>query len=1040
MNDRIAQLSAAIAALEAQRATLGEAVIATVLAPLQSELDALRSHEKQAQQQLKQVTVLFVDVVGSTAMGQQLDPEEIHAIMDGALERFTAIVSTHFGRVLQYTGDGMLAAFGAGEANEGDVESAVRAGLAILEDAQAHSAEVRRRHRVPDFNVRAGLHTGTVLLGGGVDAEGSIRGATVNVAARMEQSAPPGRLRISHDTYRHVRGLFEVSEPVPVLVKGIEQPLRSYLVERAKPRAFRVASRGIEGVHTKMIGRETELDLVRATFVATGAERRSRAITIVGEAGLGKSRLLAEFQQTLDLDACWLLLGRAHPRSALHPYGVLRDMLLGQVQIVDSDSAESARQKLSERLAPLFSEEGEAPIHLIGQLIGLDFSTSAHVQELLGDEARFKELAFDACLLCLHRLGESRPVVVVLDDLHWADAGTLSFMRRLLSASQDTPLLSLIMTRPTLFETQVDWVEGDIAHKRVDLTPLDKTFSRELADVLLQRIDDVPAALRAVITDGAEGNPFYMEELVKMLIDDGVIEVDAERWHVLPDKLLRVHVPTTLTGVLQARLDALGEREKSALQQAAVVGHVFWDQALAAIDAAAIDAIPMLLRKQLVVRRDGQLDNGEYAFHHHLLHQVAYGTVLREQRQRGHERVGAFWSARAEVTSPEEVTPAACRALAEAHDHRRLADPASFASWFDAQFVNYLRAFANATLFPLAQSVVEICEQHHGPDHVETARALTNLARMAVQRRDMEVAEPALRRALVIQERELEADHLDTVRTVAVLGGVLQGRGDYAAAEPFFRRALAVRERVLGAEHRLTLATLSDLAYVVKELDRLDEAEELSRRVLQVRERVSGPDTPETADALTSLGEVLVKKGDATGAEPVLRRALAIQQRRLPADNADLGLTMWHLAEALRALGRSVEAEPLARRTLEIWEGVFGPDHEWTAWGLICLAEIRLALGAPVDAVEPALRAARILERLFGSAHPVLGSTLNLHGRALVAVGDLAAAEVALARALEIQSALAPNGAATAETTRALLESCRQRALSPKAAWSAPVT
>ena len=652
MNDRSAQLSAAIAALEGQRATLGDAVVDTALAPLRRELAEQGARRSPVRQQLKQVTVLFVDVVGSTAMGQHLEPEEIHAVMDGALERFTAIVQAHYGRVLQYTGDGMLAAFGAEEASEGDVESAVRAGLAIIEDAKAQSDEVRRRHGLPDLAVRAGLHTGTVLLGGGVDAEGSIRGATVNVAARMEQSAPAGRLRISHDTYRHVRGLFEFSEPALIQVKGVEQLLRSYLVERAKPRAFRVASRGIEGVHTKMIGREAELKVVCSTFAATGSERQARALTIVGEAGLGKSRLLAEFQQTLDLDACWLLLGRAHPRSALHPYGVLRDMLLGQVQIAESDSGEAARRKLIDRLAPLFREEGEAPIHLIGHLIGLDFSSSPHVKEVVGDEERLKDLAFDACLLCLRRLGESRPVVVVLDDLHWADVQTLAFMRRLLDANRDTPLLTLIMTRPTLSEQHVNWVEGGVGHQRLELKALDKDVSQELAEALLQRLDDVPAALRAVITDGAEGNPFYMEELVKMLIDDGVIEVDAERWHVLPHKLLAAHVPTTLTGVLQARLDALGMRERTALQHAAVVGHVFWDQALAAVDPEAVEAIPLLLRKQLVVRGGALVDSGEYAFQHHLLHQVTYGGVLKEQRQRGHERVGAFWSARAEVTEP----------------------------------------------------------------------------------------------------------------------------------------------------------------------------------------------------------------------------------------------------------------------------------------------------------------------------------------------------------------------------------------------------
>jgi class 3 adenylate cyclase/tetratricopeptide (TPR) repeat protein len=1024
MNDRSAQLRAAIAALEAQRLVLGDGVVDIAVAPLRRELAEHETRTAATLQRLKQVTVLFVDVVGSTAMGQQLEPEEVYAVMNGALERFTGTVQAHYGRVLQYAGDGMLAAFGADESNEGDVESAVRAGLAILADAKAQSAEVQARFGLPDFAVRAGVHTGTVLLGGGVDADGSIRGSSVNIAARMEQSAPPGRLRISHETYRHVRGLFEVSEPVLVQVKGIEQPLRSYLVERAKPRAFRVASRGIEGVHAKMVGREAELELVRATFAAAGVERRSRALTIVGEAGLGKSRLLAEFQQTLDLNACWLLLGRAHPRSALHPYGVLRDMLLGQVQIGDSDSGEAARQKLIARLAPLFPQEGEAPIHRIGHLIGLDFSASPHVQELLGDEERFKEVAFDACLLCLRRLGETRPVLVVLDDLHWADAETLSFMRRLLETNRDTPLLSLIMTRPTLFEQQVDWIEDGDAHRRLDLMPLDKAFSHELTEVLLQRLDDVPAALRAVITEGAEGNPFYMEELVKMLIDDGVIEVGAERWRVLPDKLVAAHVPTTLTGVLQARLDALGARERTALQQAAVVGHVFWDQALAAIDPAALAALPALLRRQLLVRRDAQLESGEYAFQHHLLHQVTYAGVLKEQRQQGHERVGAFWSARAEVTTSEGVTPAACQALAEAHDHRRHADPKAFAAWFDSQFIYYLRAYVGLTLWPLTQAVVELCERHFGPDHIETARALTNLARMAVQRREMDVAEPALRRALAIQERELGADHLDTARTVAVLGGYLQGRGDYAGAEPYFRRALEVRERVLGEDHPLTLGTSSDLAFVTKELEGLEEAERLSRRVLQVRERTVGADAPETAVALTALGEVLAKKGDAAAAEPLFRRALAIQQGRLAADNPDVGLTMWHLAEALRVLGRCDEAESLAARALEIWEARFGPEHEWTAWGLICLAEIRLAQGHADDAFVAAERAAHILERLFGRTHAVLGSTLNLQGRALIGAHRHAAAQSVLASALEIHAALGPAGAAATLATRALLDEC----------------
>jgi class 3 adenylate cyclase/tetratricopeptide (TPR) repeat protein len=880
------QLENTIAALEAQRALLGNQALEMVLGPLRRKLAALHSPEFVTHQQLKQVSVLFVDMVGSTAMGERLDPEQIHAVIDGALERFAAVVHAHHGRVLKYTGDGMLAAFGTDTASEDDAEEAVRAGLAVIEAAREHAPRVQREFGVPDFNVRAGIHTGRVLLGGGVDAEGSIRGATVNVAARMEQSAPVGGLRISHDTWRLVRGLFAVAEQPPIRVKGVEEPLRSYLVQRERPRALRVPTRGIEGMDTRMVGRDSELGALCAAFDDVSTEGTLRAITVVGEAGLGKSRLLAEFQQQLNpaRRRCWLLASRAHPRSALYAYGQLRDLLAWQLQIDDSDNPEVARDKLMRGLAPMLPEPNEAGVHVLGHLIGLDFSASPHVERLLHDEAQMRARGFETAALCLRGIAAAKnaPVVVVFDDLHWADDGSIAFVRHLLVELRDMPLMCLVLARPTLFERVPGWAEGDALHRRIDIRPLDKADTGELAGELLQRIIDAPEALRDIVTASAEGNPFYMEELVKMLIDDGVIVVDPDGWRVLPEQLAQLRVPPTLAAVLQARLDTLDIGERTALQQAAIVGHVFGRQALGAIDPVAVEALPALLRRQLVTRRDAQGDEGEFAFQHHLLHQVTYDSVLKESRRKGHERVGAFWSARAEVATPQQVTRAGRRALAEAHDHRQLADPAAFASWFDAQFFNYLNAYAGATLLPLAQSVVKFCESHHGPDHVETARALTNLARVLVQLSELEMAEPTLRRALAIQELALGPEHPDTARTLAVLGGYFQGRGDYAAAEPFLRRALAVRERVLGLEDPLTLGTLEIVAHVVAELGRLDEAEAMSRRVLQARERTLGPEATMTAEALRGLSEVLAKKGDALAAEPLLRRALAVQRSDWP--------------------------------------------------------------------------------------------------------------------------------------------------------------
>ena len=1031
MNDTPEQIEATIAALEAQRALLGDAVLESALAPLRRELAARRAGASVPQQQLKQVSVLFVDVVGSTAMGQKLQPEDIHAVMDGALERFTAVVRANRGRVLQYTGDGMLAAFGADASHEDDAESAILAGLGIIEEARHQAPRVQLEHGIPDFNVRAGINTGTVLLGGGVDAEGSIRGAVVNVAARMEQSAPVGGLRISHDTCRHVRGAFELAEQAPISVKGVDTPVRSYLVQGVAPRALRARARGVDGVHTPLVGRDDELGSLRAAFGRVVDTQMMQAVTVVGDAGLGKSRLLGEFQNELAADpaAHCLLLGQAHPRSALQPYGLLRDLITRHLQIAEGDSAGAARSKFVEGMAPLFQPEGDGPAHVLGHLIGLDFSTSEHVGPILSDAQQIRARGFDALSLFLRRLAASRgaAVLLVLDDLHWADAGSLDCVRHLLQGNRDMPLLLLMLTRPDLIERHDGWAEGDSLHRRLDLVPLDKQNSNELAQALLRRIVDVPVALRAMITGGAEGNPFYMEELVKMLIDDGVIVADASDWRVLPDKLLSARVPPTLTGVLQVRLDALRPQDRTALQQAAVIGHVFSDQALAAIDPVAAQALPALLRKQLIVQHDTPAVDGtrEYAFQHNLLHQVAYDGVLKGPKRRGHQKIGAYWSVRAEVSSPQGVAPATCRALVEAHFHRCLSDPQDYVAWFEGQFSHYLSAYAAQTLRPLAEGIVQVCKTQFGPDHPQVAKALTNLARVLLMLGDTGDAEPALRQAIEIHERTLGPEHPDTARTVAVLGGFYVGRGDHRSAEPLFRRVLSIREQALGVEHPLTVGTLDLLASSVGELGRNDEAEQLSRRVLEIRERRLGPDHPDTWAALTALGDILSKKRDHAAAEPLIRRALVAQQKNLPAEHPETGLSMWSLAEALQGLGRHAEAEPLARGSLHMWEKTLGPQHEWTAWSLSSLAKLRLAQGDAADAARLAQRALDIHQRALGADHATVAENLEILARALLVQGEHHAAEPVLARALAIRCDRFGAADPTAELTRELLEQAR---------------
>ncbi|MFY9513085.1 MAG: adenylate/guanylate cyclase domain-containing protein, partial [Rubrivivax sp.] len=644
------QLQAAIAALEAQRPLLGDQVVDTMLAALAAAAPAT----PRPTQVLRQVNILFLDLVGSTTLSQRLDPELVGAVMDGALSRGTAVVQKHGGKVLQYAGDNMLAAFGVDEAREDDAERAVHCGLALLALGRALGAEVQAAHGQAGFDVRVGIHTGSVLLGGGVGGEGSIRGVAVNIAARMEQTAPAGAMRISHDTYTQVRGLFEVAVQPPLLVKGVDTPLQSYLVKRAKPRNFRIAARGIEGVATKMVGRDAELAALQTAFQRLFVERRLAAVTVVADAGIGKSRLQHEFEAWSELqpERFFLFRGRTTPQTGLQAYGLLRDILTWRFQIHDDDPAPVARRKIEDGIVPLFlhdegAELAEAHAHLLGHLIGVDWQDSRHLKGILEDPRQLRSRAWHAAVQLFRRMVASggAPVVLQLADLHWADDETLDFLNHLAGLNHDVPMLVLAFTRPTLFERRKDWGSTAAVHQRIELHALDAPTSRLLAEELLKKLPEIPPSISALLVDRAEGNPFYMEELVRMLIDQSAIRT-GETWAVNAERLLLGQVPPTLTGVLQARLDSLPAPEKRALQQASVVGTVFWDQALAAVDAQGAEQLPGLVQRELTLPRADTALEGlrEYAFRHQVLHQVTYETVLKRAKREGHARV-AQWLA-----------------------------------------------------------------------------------------------------------------------------------------------------------------------------------------------------------------------------------------------------------------------------------------------------------------------------------------------------------------------------------------------------------
>ena len=995
------QLSAAIDALEAQRLLLGDSVVDTAVGPMRARLAVLSARQAAdasvaGGQALKQVTVLFVDVVGSTTLSQQLDPEDVHNIMNDALTGFTAIVQTHRGKVLNYAGDSVLAAFGADEVREDDPERAVLAGLALLKEGARQGERVLRHHGQAGFNVRVGVHTGDVLLGRGVDGDGNIRGFTVNVAARMEQTAPPGAMRISQQTYSRVRGVFDVLAQPPIEVKGVAEPVATYLVQRRKPRAVGTANRGIEGVRTRMVGREIELEQLQDAFSRLLDQGSLTLVTVAAEAGLGKSRLFYEFKKWLETHtgAFNFFQGRAQPLTLTQPYGLLRDIIARQLKMADTDSMDQARKKVEEGVVPLFeADEGagmaQAHAHLLGHLIGLDFSDSKHIQALQHDARQIRNRGFHAAAQILRRVAaqDSAPLLLLLDDLHWADDSSLDFLNYLVQVNRDVPMLMLTLTRPALFERRADW-PGAADSQRIILNALDKGSSHQLVKELLKKMREIPAVLRELITDSAGGNPFYMEELVKMLVDVGVIDNQQEGWSVNLEKLLSTHVPQTLTGVLQARLDGLKPAEKLALQQASAIGFVFWDQALAALDPRSPPTLPALLQQELTTAHqetalDGLVEGvREYAFAHQLLHQVTYDTLLKRTRREYHA-TAAGWLAAQTGARANDFLGATAEHFARAGDREQSCEFFTRAAEHAAErFAHEAAMEYVARALPLTEQPLQrwrllnlrertLDLQGRRQEQALDVDALQQLAdtldddgrrcevawrrsSLAMRTGDYQTMQQAARQTLQLAKRtenakmELHGQHRLAL-ALTYLGDCANG---HALATEGLAMARAIGERSIEALFLNALSVIAD-----SQADQLASLE-IDRQDLLINREIGN--RRNEAIALGNLGNGWLRLGEHAQARHYLEDCL--QLARSIGDRATEPHVLTNLSVLALRLGDDALALTRAQAAVDIATDVQSPVFE--AIARCALGNAELALGRPDQAQAAFERALEIARQL----------------------------------------------------------------------------
>jgi class 3 adenylate cyclase/tetratricopeptide (TPR) repeat protein len=571
----------------------------------------------------KVVSILFVDLVGFTARSDSADPEDVRATLRPYHARLKQEIEHFGGTVEKFIGDAVMAVFGAPVAHEDDAERAVRAALRILEAIDDLNAA-----EGGELAVRAGVATGeaVVLLDARPEmGEGIATGDVVNTAARLQQAAPVGAVVVGESTFRATRDVIVYEELEPVSVKGKAEALPIWQATRPRGRFGVDVERRAD---VPFVGREHELTMLQNAYTRALEESSLQLVTMTGEPGVGKTRLIAEFQRFVDdqPEIVWWRQGRCLPYGEGITFWALGEIVKAHVGILESDSPEDAGAKLRTAVESLVDDEGDRD-WFTTRLAPL---TGAQTSE----QAVRREESFSAWQRFLEAIAEQRPMVLVIEDLHWADAALVEFLDHLVDWSSEVPLVLLIAARPELYERHPGWGGGKRNSVTIALAPLTNDETARLVASLVGR-SVLPAETQTALLERAGGNPLYAEEFVRMLAEQGP-----------PDP--NTPLPETVQALIAARLDTLPPARKSLLQDAAVVGKVFWTGAIAAIGGVderdVKEGMRELVRKELVrpARRSSVEGQEELAFWHVLVRDVAYQQIPRAARAEKH-RAACDW-------------------------------------------------------------------------------------------------------------------------------------------------------------------------------------------------------------------------------------------------------------------------------------------------------------------------------------------------------------------------------------------------------------
>jgi class 3 adenylate cyclase/tetratricopeptide (TPR) repeat protein len=809
----------------------------------------------------KLATVLFVDLVASTELVMGADPEVVRRHVTTFFDAVSQCIETHGGTVEKFAGDAVMAAFGIPRGHEDDAERAVRAGLSMLTNL-----------REQGLQVRIGLESGEVVVD---DTDSTFAtGEAVNVAARLQQAARPGEILMGESAHRLTRAAVETEPAGPMDLRGFRNPITAY-----RPLAALDGRLPIASISAPFVGREPELELLQNTLERTLRDRRPHVFTVYGEPGVGKSRLVREF--LAGVESVTILTGRALPYGEGVTYWPLAEMVKAAAGISDDDPIETAKEKLLE----CCGEEA------IAELLGL----ASGVLESVEGERGQPEIAW-AAREFVDELADVQPLLLVFEDIHWAEEPLLELIDHLAQWVRDRALLIICLARPELLDVRPDWGGGRIRATSIELEPLPRPESEQLADALLEDAA-LPLNVRATLLDKTEGNPLFVEETVRMVLETG----DGS-YHRIPD---------TLQALIGARIDRLPQAERALLQRASVIGRIFWLGALRHLAPEfgdeVEDALDDLLIRDLVTREARSSITGEtaYRFKHVLIREVAYAALSKSSRAELHTRFAEWLRERADKELLEIRAyhlDHATQLLAELDGRPPLELSRTAAKALEAAGRRALGREANQSARKLLLRAVEL---------EPTLERRYNAARAAWKLGDLSALLAEM--ATVVSAAEVEGNTRILGRALTALAeATLTREGSAGRAKELADRALEVLEAEDLVGRWGALDVRSKIACWEA---RLTLAEQLESEALEIARAAGRKDLE--SKATQELASIMIGRMEDDKAAPLLERALELAEQS--GNIVARGEAAYRKAELHRIRNECDEAEAWFNQALDLY-------------------------------------------------------------------------------------------------------------------------